>query len=261
MRTPCELPAQLVEQRQQCRAAHTYLPPGRDLRALVRRPGRPQRMVVGQQHVDVGEQLVEGVDEPALRVVLRRVAVQVLHQPGERPAEVTADDLPRLLLAYGLLLAFGRAGVDRDVPRVDLGQVVDQRVPGDPARVQGGVDQRGETDRGQAQGEGVLRVVLLPGDVLRRHRGPFDRVRREYQFAHEGHQSVRADRGAGVFRVVPRHRAALALFARTRPRRFAHGLIPSVADHSSTPWEVFPREWPREPNACSVIGISAFQAA
>ncbi len=240
MRAPRELPAQLVEQRQQCRAAHAYLPPGRDLGVLVRRPGRPQRVVVGQQDVDVGEQLVQRVDEPALRVALRLVAVQVLDEPGERPAEVAGDDLPCLLLAYGLLLPFRRVGVDRDVPRVDLRQVVDQRIPGDPARVQGRVDQRGEADRDQAQGEGVLRVVLAPGDVLRHHRGPFDHARREDQFAHEGHQSVRADRGAGVFRVVTRHRAALALFARTRPRRFAHGLIPSVADHSSTPWEVFP---------------------
>ncbi len=261
MRAPCELPAQLVEQRQQCRAAHADLPPGRDLGALVRGPGRPQRVVVGQQHVDVGEQLVEGVDEPALGVVLRRVAVQVLHQPGERPAEVTADDLPRLLLAYGLLLAFRRAGVDRDVPRVDLGQVVDQRVPGDLPRIQGLVDQRGEADRGQAQGEGVLRVVLLPGDVLRHHRGPFDRVRREYQFAHEGHQRARADPGAGVIRVVPRHRAASHCFARTRPRRFAHGLVVRVAEHSTTQRGVFPMNGREKPNTSSVIGSSAFRAA
>ena len=208
MRTPCELPAQLVEQRQQCRAAHADLPPGRDLGALVRGPGRAQRVMVGQQHVDVGEQLVERVDEPALRVALRLVAVQVLDEPGERPAEVTGDDLPCLLLAYGLLLPFGRAGVDRHVSGVDLRQVVDQRVPGDPSRVERLVDQRGEADGGQAQGEGVLRVVLAAGDVLRHDRGAFDHAGREDEFAHEGHQSARADPGAGVSRVVPRHRAA-----------------------------------------------------
>ena len=210
MRAPGEFPAQLVEQRQQGRAAHPYLPPGRDLGALVRRPGRPQRVVVGQEHVDVGEQLVQCVDEPALRVALGLVAVQVLHQPGERPAEVAGDDLARLLLAYGLLLPLRGVGVDRHVSRVDLRQIVDQRVPGDPARIQRRIDKRGEADRGQAQGEGVLRVVLLPGDVLWHDRGPFDHARGKYQFAHEGHQRARVGPGTGAFRVVPRHRAALA---------------------------------------------------
>ncbi len=223
MRAPRELPAQLVEQRQQCRAAHAYLPPGRDLGALVRGPGRAQRVMVGQQHVDVGEQLVQRVDEPALRVALRLVAVQVIDEPGKRPAEVAGDDLPCLLLAYGLLLPFRRARVDRHVSRVDLRQVVDQRVPGDPPRVQGLVDQRGEADRGQAQGEGVLRVVLAPGDVLRHDRGAFDHARREDQFAHESHQRARADPGAGGFRVVPRHRAA----SHCSPVR-GHGVSPTA---------------------------------
>ncbi len=248
MGPPGELPAQLLEERQQCRAARRDLPSGRDLGAPVRRPGRPQRVMVGEEHVDVGEQLVQRVDEPALRVALRPVAVEVLDEPGERPAEVAGDDLPRLLLAYGLLLPFGRAGVDGDVPRVDLRQVVDQRVPGDPAEVQRRVDQRGEADGGQAQGEGVLRVVLPPRHVLRHDGGPFDQVRREDQLTHDGQQSrrvggagmARRQRGARAVRVVPRHRAALASSARTGPPRHARAV-------RGRPWgrpHPRPRAWP-----------------
>ncbi|ETK37721.1 hypothetical protein MPTA5024_02500 [Microbispora sp. ATCC PTA-5024] len=183
--------------------------------------------MVRQQHVDVREQLVERVDEPALLVLLGLVAVQVLDDPGKRLTEVTGDDLPCLLLPYGLLLPFRGVRVDGHVSRVDLGQVVHQRVPRDPAEVEALVDERGEADGHQAQGEGVLRVVLVAGDVLRHRRGPFDPVRREDQLAHHRQQRPRIRPGAaardrrrrdaGVVRCVPRHRAALASSAH-RPR-------------------------------------------